>query len=156
MLATNQALKFDLFGEVGFWFSWPLPAVFNKSLINLGYCTYISTRSSFFIAGWSNNRQSSYQQAVGALSPNNSQYYLRAAEDDDGMPNLNDPEVAMAAVKIQSAYRGFQTRSQTSNQQRRPTAGRDTDPILLNHWFAWRTNHWPFIREDIVLFRSFQ
>ena len=156
-MPPKQALKYDLFST-----NWvfglvdPLLTVLNKTLINLGYCTYISPLSSLIIVGWSNNRQSSYQQAVGALSPNNSQYYLRAAGDDDGMPNLNDPEVAMAAVKIQSAYRGFQTRSQTSNQQRRPRAGRDTDTILLNHWFTWRTNQRPLIREDIVLFRSFQ
>merc|ERR1711997_890520 len=45
-------------------------------------------------------RQASYQQAVGNLSP----------ELMEDLPDLKDPEMAKAAVKIQSVFKGFKVR----------------------------------------------
>ena len=48
--------------------------------------------------GQKNRRQASYQQAVGTLSP------------QEDLPDLKDPEMAKAAVKIQSVFKGFKVR----------------------------------------------
>ena len=60
---------------------------------------------------------------MGNLSPNNSCYQIDPRDEE--MPNLNDPQVSMAAVKIQSAYRGFQTRTTHRRPNGRPAAAAD-------------------------------
>ena len=51
-------------------------------------------------------RQSSYQKAVGTMSP------------EDSLPDLNAADVAHAAVKIQAAYKGFKIRKQVENRKK--------------------------------------